>query len=864
MPLLMSWFAVKVLKALVILLSAFCVFGAAPAGSMVAPAYAQSQLNAPAQDERSAQPLSAETGAQTNGPAASAGGAQPRTQKLERWNRTLDSIQQAVGRDGVTDVELQRQSLEALAFRPEVTELIEQINPEVQRLRQQLEELGAAPGEGQTPEAAELNTRRESLQGEISRLDALQRAARLVNVRIEQIESAALKERRSRFVRSLSVRTYSVFSPALWSRSIAGLGAYARSLNLQFGDSTSFAARQLRQRPVEQALFFLQCAALIGFYLLIARRLDRRFRGVGIRGGPASANRPAMEHFKVFLALCILPALLLLGLSIVLGSNLLFPEKFRQLLNAVFASAAFFAVTSGLLRLFLAPAAPERRIATLADGTARSAFNAGIVAVALIAALRVFNFSVVQLLAPFETSVALSALVATTAVSAAAWAMWLVQRDSEWQSEASIDRSIIRWQTIAPLVWIACAIAAVGLVSGYVALSEFTAYQIIAVLIIASTLWLFVRLIDETRDRLLIKPRRQGGRAAVKSATGRQVVVIAFGLARLLAFIFAIFALLVPWGIRSQDMLALLGRAYFGFQIGDLTISLSSLMTAVAIFVISLLAAGQIKNWVGQQYLPTTRLDLGIRNSIVTVLGYAGIMVAATLAIMAAGLDLSRLALVFGALSVGIGFGLQSIVNNFVSGLILLAERPIQSGDWVVTSGGQGTVRRISVRSTEIETFDGATIVVPNSTLITEPVTNWYHRNKQGRVTITIGVSYSSDPEQVRDLLHRCAREHPLVLDTPAPQIFFMDYGADALIFDLRVFLADIGQTLTVSSDLRFAILKELRHAGIEIPFPQRDLHIRSGALVANAINGEQADDVPGEIGARPELAPLPAVRGRD
>ena len=176
----------------------------------------------------------------------------------------------------------------------------------------------------------------------------------------------------------------------------------------------------------------------------------------------------------------------------------------------------------------------------------------------------------------------------------------------------------------------------------------------------------------------------------------------------------------------------------------------------------------------------------------------------------------------------GVGFGLQSIVNNFVSGLILLAERPIKTGDWVTTSDGEGYVKKISVRSTEISTFDNATVIVPNSELITNSVTNWTHDGNEGRIIIPIGVSYDSDPHRVREILLDCATRHPLVLHDPSPVVYFADFGASSLDFQLRCYLPDINYGLSTKSELRFMILSELRAAGIEIPFPQRDVHIRS------------------------------------
>jgi potassium efflux system protein len=199
------------------------------------------------------------------------------------------------------------------------------------------------------------------------------------------------------------------------------------------------------------------------------------------------------------------------------------------------------------------------------------------------------------------------------------------------------------------------------------------------------------------------------------------------------------------------------------------------------------------------------------------------------IALGALGIDLQKITLVAGALSVGIGFGLQSIVSNFISGLILLTERPIRVGDWIVVKGEEGFVRRIRVRATEVETFERASVIIPNSELITGVVKNWTHGNILGRITIKVGVNYGSDPERVRDLLLGVAVEHPFVLKEPAPYVLFMAFGDSALEFELRCIVSDVQQRLVMQSELNFAVLASFRKAGIDIPFPQRTVHIAGG-----------------------------------
>src|SRR6202040_1029442 len=207
-----------------------------------------------------------------------------------------------------------------------------------------------------------------------------------------------------------------------------------------------------------------------------------------------------------------------------------------------------------------------------------------------------------------------------------------------------------------------------------------------------------------------------------------------------------------------------------GAGVGAVSISLSTIIIAILLLLFGFIATRAVQRWLDRRFLPRTGLDPGLQNSVSVLFGYAGVITALIIALAELGIDLQKIALIAGALSVGIGFGLQSVVSNFVSGLILLAERPIRVGDSIVVKGEEGWVRRIRVRATEIETFERASVIIPNSELITGVVKNWTHANTMGRIILKIGVDYASDPEQVRDLLLACANEHPQVVDVPPPR----------------------------------------------------------------------------------------------
>ncbi|QCQ23520.1 mechanosensitive ion channel [Desulfoglaeba alkanexedens ALDC] len=222
-------------------------------------------------------------------------------------------------------------------------------------------------------------------------------------------------------------------------------------------------------------------------------------------------------------------------------------------------------------------------------------------------------------------------------------------------------------------------------------------------------------------------------------------------------------------------------------------------------------------------------MELGLRESITTISAYVVWALGILASLNALGFSSTSLAVAFGALGIGLGFGLQNIFNNFISGLILLFERPIQVGDALEINGTWGEVVKINVRSTVVQTWDNASLIIPNSEFVTTQVTNWSFKDTRLRRSIDVGVAYASDVERVRETLLEAARSHPLVLHYPEPSVLFLDFGDSALLFRLRVWTT-VKDCLTVETDLRFEITRLFRERGIEIPFPQHDLHLRSVA----------------------------------
>ena len=282
------------------------------------------------------------------------------------------------------------------------------------------------------------------------------------------------------------------------------------------------------------------------------------------------------------------------------------------------------------------------------------------------------------------------------------------------------------------------------------------------------------------------------------------------------------------WGVSLNNFEGQSSLLRGELQIGSFTIAFSQILYSIIAFLIVYYFFKLARWFLRERIFTIMRLSVSASEAVLAILGYMGFTFAILAALNALGVQWENLAIIAGALSVGIGFGLQTIISNFVSGLILLFERPVRVGDWVILGNGlEGHIKNVNMRSTEIMTLERSSVLIPNSNLLSDTITNWTLHDKMGRQDIGVGVAYGSDTEHVKKVLLEVASNHNLLRKYPQPRVLFRNFGDSSLDFILRVFLKNINDRHHVGSDLRFAIDRAFRENNISIPFPQRDIHIK-------------------------------------
>jgi potassium efflux system protein len=381
------------------------------------------------------------------------------------------------------------------------------------------------------------------------------------------------------------------------------------------------------------------------------------------------------------------------------------------------------------------------------------------------------------------------------------------------------------WRAVHAVLVVGTLIGMAAPAIGYTALGNYLMNNLVGSAIVISVLYILRGLFREAvgiaassaiaRDRLAL-PHETRSRAKWLLRFVLDVGIVVLGA-----------AVIAPsWGVSDTDLWRWARGILDGVTVGSVTISPMEILLGVFVFFATLALIRALRRQLTERILPETGVEESVRHSIGAGIGYVGFVVAAALAVAVAGVDLTNIALIAGALSVGIGFGLQNIVNNFVSGLILLIERPIKVGDWVVVGPNEGFVKQINMRATEIETWRKASVIVPNADLLSSALTNWTHKDKIGRVDVPFGVALDADLDKVERILMEIMRAHPRCRRFPEPVVLIMGIGDNRIEMEARLFTSDILWVLWIASDIRKDFLRRFKEEGIVIPPPQRIVHM--------------------------------------
>lgn len=691
----------------------------------------------------------------------------------------------------------------------------------VDQINARLTELGDPPKDGQPPEAAIVTDERNKLTAERAQINALTGDLDTLSAAATKLGGETTEMRRRLFTDTLLRRTE--ISTSVLDDAGQALVTEASNFQQAMASWLGFVWK-FKRIPLFAALLLSLGAALIllrGGYRLFGPYLARSETGEE----PSYISRLSIAFWSTVIRTMALTALLITSYFFLNSFNVLRPDV-APILGALFGMIGLVYFVGRVTNAVFAPSEPHWRLVKLSNIGART-LSICLLAMAIVNGFDYVLSRVSEAMGSPVVVTVVKSLVASLIIGgiiiAASFGKPMLAKSGDpdapgrrWPRGMAIILRVIGFG----LIFVALA--------GYVGLARFMATQLIITGAVVVTMYIGIlsgkaisrqESFSETSAARFLRERFNFGPVAIDQA-GLLAGLGIYGVALLTG----VPLVLLLWGFHIQDLEILAYRLFTEVRLGNISISLVGILTGILLFAGGFLLTRWIQRWLDGNVMARSHVDLGVRNSVKTGIGYLGVGIAAIVGVSAAGIDLSSFALVASALSIGIGFGLQNIVSNFVSGLILLVERPFKVGDHIVSGTAEGIVKRISVRATEIETFRKQSIIVPNSDLINASLGNWTHRNKIGRSEIPISVSYDADPQKVMDILLELVNDIPLVMRNPEPHVEFLRFGTYTLDFELRFHLADMGDGMAVRNNLRIAILKRFKEEGITIPLPQSDV----------------------------------------
>ncbi len=744
---------------------------------------------------------------------------------LAEWDATATRAEDVLQTNQASTAAMEALRADLVAQRTAIVALESETNASLASLRAELDALGPAPEEG-TSEPPEIAARRDQLTQEIAVRSVPLLAAQAAYTRTDGLITEINGILRQRFTDRLVELGPTPVNPVIWLPAVEDIGDFGKRV---YGEVVTAVTSESGKTNLKQKAPLALFLAGLGLWLLLGFR--RSFGRLVDKALAYAGNGALWQSALSNLAGLLMPAA---G-----AAALIFAVRASDLFGI--AGSAVVAVLPQVAVALIAGPWLGRSLfhASGTDGeggsqTARSGYRTGWTLGLVYAAETVLLAAAAQADFSRETQAVLQFPLVVFAALAFYRLSRLIRHGSHVDhaaeaadgAEGASVGGLVSF--VARLLFVVALAAPVLAAIGYFAAAQFLVFPTIETLAFVGALLVVFDLVRAFLDHWIGASDNELRRDQVR------LVPVFFGFLLTLG---ALPVLALIWGASVNDLREIWGWLNDGVAIGNSRFSLTDLLVFVLVFGIGYTLTRIVQRTIKNTVLPRTKIDIGGRSAILTGIGYVGVFLSAVAAISATGLDLSSLAIVAGALSVGIGFGLQTIVSNFVSGIILLIERPIKEGDWIVAGGFEGVVRKISVRATLVDTFDRTAVIIPNSELIAGAVQNWTAPDVTGRIKIPIGVAYGTDPEKVKDILLEIGKGHPLVMSYPAPKVMFLNFGASSLDFELRVFLRDINSSMSARSDINFAIASRFAEEGIEIPFAQSDITLRNVDEIAEAMN---------------------------
>lgn len=737
-------------------------------------------------------------------------------QAFKQWKSNYKQLEKKVKRnlseDQANEV-LQKMS----AIQPEANQYRAYLEQSLEETQKRIQTLGEAPKEGEPAEDSSIKKQRNALNKQVTKLDADIKQLDLLLHNYRELQTQVISQQKQRLTTLLLTANPPIYQLDTWKLA----WQQAQQASKELAKEWKAGIQDKHTNPQEWVALLISLGITMLVIFPLQRWLRKRF------GYNASILIPSyLQRLRAALIRSLTSAIAVIFLVMVtwhefIDKGLLENSFIANTLGALSAIIVSVTLIYSLINALLAPNYPHWRLETIHQEIANrlgkhlQRINIAFVLIVLLLieyipndqwgqeALAIYHFALtvlyVWLLLPLLNA-----------------SMWSVA------GEQPINWSRPSYVFLRNLLKLSLFLLPILALVGFSQLAFFiVSSSLISAAALGAT-W-FLRRIGHMLIFKLTEPKLEATETQSIISTWLQFAV------DLVLLIGVVLLILMIWGVPNGEVRLLINDVLFGkISIGNIQFSLIYILRGIFIFTLALWVTRRIKSLFANYIFPRSHLDKATSSSLVSIIGYLGFLISTLLALSALKIDLSNIAIIFGALSVGIGFGLQHIVNNFMSGLILLFQRPFKEGDWIVVGQHEGYVKNISVIATELETFDNAAVLIPNSQMTTTAVQNWTLHSKLGRVIVPILTPLTADPNEVKDILADCLSEGEDILPRPEPYVVLMDITSQGMNFQMRFYIKDIEYCVRMGSDMRLAALAKLKQRGIEVPLNQQIIHIES------------------------------------